>query len=153
MAQQSQAGEPDEVLAGLVERVVFHNPKSGFGVLRVGARGGRETVTIVGHAPQISTGEFIQASGNWAHDRTHGVQFRASFLKATAPTTRAAIEKYLASRLIRGIGQGYAKKLVTAFGDAVFEGIENNPGRRRQVPGIGAKRARELAAGWAEPHA
>ena len=131
MAQQSQAGEPDEVLAGLVERVVFHNPNSGFCVLRVGARGRREPVTIVGHAPQISAGEFIQASGNWSNDRTHGVQFRASFLKATAPTTRAAIEKYLASRLIRGIGPVYAKKLVTAFGDAVFDVIENNPGRLR----------------------
>jgi exodeoxyribonuclease V alpha subunit len=135
MKQVSQAGEPDEVLAGLVERVVFHNPESGFCVLRVGARGRREPVTIVGHAPQISAGEFVQASGNWAHDRTHGVQFRASFLKATAPTTRAAIEKYLASRLIRGIGPVYAKKLVTAFGDGVFDVIENNPGRLRQVPG------------------
>jgi exodeoxyribonuclease V alpha subunit len=153
MAQVSQAGEPDEVLAGLVERVVFHNPESGFCVLRVGARGRREPVTIVGHAPQISAGEFIQASGNWAQDRTHGVQFRASFLKATAPTTRAAIEKYLASRLIRGIGPVYAKKLVTAFGDAVFDVIENHPGRLRQVPGIGAKRAREIAAGWAEQRA
>jgi exodeoxyribonuclease V alpha subunit len=153
MAQQSQAGEPDEVLAGLVERVVFHNPDSGFCVLRIGARGRREPVTIVGHAPQISAGEFVQASGNWAHDRTHGVQFRASFLKATAPTTRAAIEKYLASRLIRGIGPVYAKKLVTAFGDAVFDVIENNPGRLRQVPGIGTKRAREIAAGWTEQRA
>ena len=153
MAQQSQAGEPDEVLAGLVERVVFHNPDSGFCVLRVGARGRREPVTIVGHAPQISAGEFIQASGNWSNDRTHGVQFRASFLKATAPTTRAAIEKYLASRLIRGIGPVYAKKLVTAFGDGVFDVIENNPGRLRQVPGIGDKRAREIVAGWAEQRA
>ncbi|HYU10965.1 MAG TPA: helix-hairpin-helix domain-containing protein, partial [Stellaceae bacterium] len=153
MAQQSQAGEPDEVLAGLVERVVFHNPDSGFCVLRVGARGRREPVTIVGFAPQISAGEFVQASGNWAQDRTHGVQFRASFLKATAPTSRAAIEKYLASRLIRGIGPVYAKKLMTAFGDGVFDVIENNPGRLRQVPGIGAKRAREIAAGWAEQRA
>jgi exodeoxyribonuclease V alpha subunit len=153
MAQQSQPSEADEVLAGLVERVVFHNPESGFCVLRVGARGQREPVTIVGHAPQIAAGEFVQASGSWAHDRTHGVQFRASFLKATAPTTRAAIEKYLASRLIRGIGPVYAKKLVTAFGDAVFDVIENNPGRLRQVPGIGAKRAREIAAGWAEQRA
>jgi exodeoxyribonuclease V alpha subunit len=153
MAQVSQAGEPDEVLAGLVERVVFHNPDSGFCVLRVGDRGRREPVTIVGHAPQISAGEFVQASGNWAQDRTHGVQFRASFLKATAPTSRAAIEKYLASRLIRGIGPVYAKKLVTAFGDAVFDVIENHPGRLRQVPGIGARRAGDIAKGWAEQRA
>ena len=150
MAQAvSQTGEASEVLAGLVERVVFHNPESGFCVLKVEARGRREPVTIVGHAPLISAGEFVQASGSWANDRTHGVQFRASFLKATAPTTPAAIEKYLGSRMIRGIGPVYAKKLVQAFGDSVFDIIENNPGRLGRVPGIGAKRAKQIAQDWA----
>jgi len=144
-----QASEDGEVLAGLVERVVFHSPETGFCVLRVEARGRREAVTIVGHVPLISAGEFVQASGSWANDRTHGLQFRASFLKATAPTSPAAIEKYLGSRMIRGIGPVYAKKLVAAFGDSVFEVIENNPGRLRRVPGIGAKRAKQIAADWA----
>ncbi len=153
MAQASQAGAPTEVLAGLVERVVFHNPESGFCVLLVAARGQREPVTIVGHAPRIAPGEFVQASGSWANDRTHGVQFRASFLKPTAPTTREGIEKYLASGMLRGIGPVYAKKLLRAFGDAVFDVIENEPGRLRQVPGIGPKRAKQIAAGWAEQRA
>jgi exodeoxyribonuclease V alpha subunit len=144
-----QASEDSEVLAGLVERVVFHSPETGFCVLRVEARGRGEAVTIVGHAPLISAGEFVQASGSWANDRTHGLQFRASFLKATAPTSPAAIEKYLGSRMIRGIGPVYAKKLVAAFGDSVFDIIENNPGRLRRVPGIGAKRAKQIAADWA----
>jgi exodeoxyribonuclease V alpha subunit len=130
----SQTSEDSEVLAGLVERVVFHSPETGFCVLKVEARGRREPVTIVGHAPLISAGEFVQASGSWANDRTHGLQFRASFLKATAPTTPAAIEKYLGSRMIRGIGPVYAKKLVAAFGDSVFDVIENNPGSLRRVP-------------------
>jgi exodeoxyribonuclease V alpha subunit len=69
----SQAGAPTENLAGLVQRVVFHNPESGFCVLRVTARGHREPITIVGHAPLISPGEFVQASGAWATDRTHGL--------------------------------------------------------------------------------
>lgn len=106
----SQISAPTENLAGLVERVVFHNPESGFCVLRVTARGHHEPVTIVGHAPLISPGEFVQASGVWANDRTHGPQFRASFLKPTAPTTRGGIEKYLASGLLRGIGAGCRKK-------------------------------------------
>ena len=144
-----QASEDSEVLAGVVERVVFHSPETGFCVLRVEARGRREPVTIVGHAPLISAGEFVQASGSWTNDRTHGLQFRASFLKITAPTSPAAIEKYLGSRMIRGIGPVYAKKLVAAFGDSVFEVIENNPGRLRRVPGIGAKRAKQIAADWA----
>src|SRR5216110_829305 len=122
-----RASEDGEVLAGLVERVVFHNPETGFCVLRVEARGRREAVTIVGHVPLISAGEFVQASGVWANDRTHGMQFRASFLKPTAPTTRQGIEQYLASGMLRGIGQVYAEKLVRAFGDAVFDVIENEP--------------------------
>jgi exodeoxyribonuclease V alpha subunit len=153
MAQASQpaspTGAPTENLAGLVQRVVFHNPESGFCVLRVTARGQREPITIVGHAPLISPGEFVQASGVWANDRTHGMQFRAAFLKPTAPTTRQGIEKYLASGMLRGIGQVYAEKLVRAFGDAVFDVIENEPARLRQVPGIGPKRVRLIAAGWA----
>ncbi len=149
----SRAEAPAEILAGLVEWVVFHNPENGFCVLRVEARGHREPVTLVGHAALISAGEFIQASGSWANDRTHGVQFRAAFLKATQPTSREAIEKYLGSRMIRGIGPVYAKKLVEAFGDGVFEVIENNPGRLRRVPGIGAKRAKQIAKDWAEQRA
>ena len=77
----------------------------------------------------ISAGEFVQVSGTWINDRTHGVQFRASFLKATAPTTVEGIEKYLASGMIRGIGPVYAKKLVRAFGEAVLDVIEQEPPR------------------------
>jgi UvrD-like helicase C-terminal domain len=80
-----------EVLAGLVERVTFHNEDNGFCVLRVKARGKREPITVVGHAAVISAGEFIQASGDWANDRTHGVQFRARFLKTMPPTTTEGI--------------------------------------------------------------
>jgi exodeoxyribonuclease V alpha subunit len=139
-----------EVLAGLVDRVTFHNPENGFCVLRVKARGQRDLITLVGHAAMISGGEFVQASGSWVNDRTHGVQFRASFLKATAPTTVEGIEKYLGSGLIRGIGPVYAKKLVRAFGETVFDVIEQEPARLREVTGIGPKRAERIIAGWAE---
>jgi len=83
MARTSPASAT-EVLAGLIDRVTFHNPESGFCVLRIKARGQRDLITVVGHASMISGGEFVQASGGWANDRTHGLQFRASFLKATA---------------------------------------------------------------------
>jgi exodeoxyribonuclease V alpha subunit len=73
-------------------------------VLRVKARGQRDLITVLGHAAMIAAGEFVQASGTWINDRMHGVQFRASFLKATAPTTIEGIEKYLGSGMIRGIG-------------------------------------------------
>jgi exodeoxyribonuclease V alpha subunit len=149
MARTSSASAI-EVLAGLVDQVTFHNSENGFCVLQVKARGQRDLVTIVDHAAMISAGEFVQASGSWVNDRTHGVQFRASFLKATAPTTVEGIEKYLGSGMIRGIGPVYAKKLVRAFSEAVFDVIAQEPGRLREVTGIGPKRAERIVAGWAE---
>src|SRR3981189_59330 len=132
MPEAPRTGPPTEVLAGLVDRVTFHNSENGFCVLRVKARGQRDLITLVGHAAMITAGEFLQASGSWIKDRTHGVQFRATFLKATAPTTVEGIEKYLGSGMIRGIGPVYAKKLVRAFGEAVFDVIEQEPARRRE---------------------
>ena len=77
MSRYSQARpQPDapaqEVLAGLVERVTFHNGDNGFCVLRAKARGHRDLVTVVGHAAVISAGEWVTASGEWINDRTHG---------------------------------------------------------------------------------
>ncbi|MBB1493324.1 ATP-dependent RecD-like DNA helicase [Paracoccus sp. MC1854] len=139
-----------EVLAGLVERVTFHNPETGFCVLRVKARGHRELVTVVGHAAAISAGEWISASGQWSNNRTHGLQFRAQFLRASAPTTAEGIEKYLGSGMIRGIGPVTGKRLVRHFGTEVFDIIEASPERLREVGGIGPVRAARIAAGWAD---
>src|SRR5215217_477633 len=144
------ATRPTEVLSGLIERVTFHNAETGFCVLRVKVRGQRDLATVVGHAALVSAGEFVSASGAWVNDRTHGLQFKAAFLKAMAPTTLEGIEKYLGSGMIRGIGPVYAKKLVRAFGEAVFELIEQQPDRLREVTGIGPKRAARIIAGWAE---
>ena len=139
-----------EVLAGLVERVTFHNADSGFCVLRVKARGHRELATVVGHAATISAGEWITATGEWANDNTHGQQFKAHFLRMSAPTSVEGIEKYLGSGMIRGIGPVYAKKLVLAFGEKVFDTIEAEPARLREVTGIGPLRAKRITDGWAE---
>ena len=106
--------------------------------------------TVIGHAAMISAGEFVQMSGAWVNDRTHGQQFRASFLKSSPPTTLEGIERYLASGMIHGIGPVYAKRLVRGFGEAVFDLIEQQPERLREVSGIGAKRAARIIAGWAE---
>jgi hypothetical protein len=125
MALQHQS--PDrEVLAGLVERVTYHNVENGFCVVRVKARGHRELVTLVGHAATISAGEWITATGGWVNDRTHGQQFKAQFLKTSAPSSVEGI----ASGMIRGIGPVYAKRLLRAFGEKVFDVIEAEPDRR-----------------------
>jgi exodeoxyribonuclease V alpha subunit len=139
-----------EVLAGLVERVTYQNADNGFCVIRVKARGHRDLVTVVGHAAVISAGEWITAVGDWTNDRTHGQQFKARFLKTSAPISAEGIEKYLGSGMIRGIGPVYAKKLLRAFGDKVFDVIETEPGRLRDVDGIGPVRANRIVVGWAE---
>src|SRR3954468_23284388 len=139
-----------EALAGLVERVTFHSPETGFCVLRVKVRGQRELVTVVGAAASISAGQFVQASGTCVNDPTHGLQFKAAFLRAAPPTTLEGIEKYLSSGMIKGIGPVYAKKLVQAFSEAVFDTIEQSPERLREIAGIGPKRAERIRNGWAE---
>ena len=145
-----QTDSTTEVLAGLVERVTFHSAESGFCVLRVKARGHRELVTTVGHAAMISAGEWITASGIWLNDHNHGLQFKAHFLKTSAPSTIEGIEKYLGSGMIRGIGPVYAKRLVKAFGKDVFDIIEATSERLREVTGIGPMRAAKITAGWAD---
>lgn len=150
MSGRATDSSPMESLAGLVERVTFHNAENGFCVLRVKVRGQRDLVTVVGHAAMISAGEFVQMSGRWFNDHTHGLQFKAEFLKASPPTTVEGIERYLGSGMIRGIGPVYAKKLVKAFGEAVFDLIEQEPHRLREVTGIGPKRADRIVGGWAD---
>jgi exodeoxyribonuclease V alpha subunit len=139
-----------EVLAGLVERVTFHNSDNGFCVLRTKARGHRDLVTVIGHAAMISAGEWITASGEWVNDHTHGQQFKARFMRTSAPTSIDGIEKYLGSGMIRGIGPVYAKKMIQAFGEKVFDIIEAEPERLREVTGIGAFRAKRITDAWAE---
>jgi exodeoxyribonuclease V alpha subunit len=139
-----------EVLAGLVERVTYHNPENGFCVLRIKARGQRDLVTTIGHAATISAGEWVTASGEWTNDRTHGLQFRARFLKTSAPSSIEGIERYLGSGMIRGIGPIYARRMVNMFGKDVFDIIEAEPQRLREVAGIGPKRAAKITAAWAD---
>src|SRR6201997_4397766 len=79
--RMSPQPDTEEVLAGLVERVTYHNAENGFCVLRARARGHRDVMTVVGHAAVISAGEWIMASGQWVNDRTHGQQFKARFLR------------------------------------------------------------------------
>ena len=143
-----------EVLAGLVERVTYHNAENGFCVLRARARGHRDVVTVVGHVATISAGEWITASGEWVNDRTHGQQFKARFLRTSPPTSADGIEKYLSSGMIRGVGPVYAKKLVRAFGETVFDVIETSPtgcARFHDEYATPSPRALRTPRGWPAP--
>jgi exodeoxyribonuclease V alpha subunit len=139
-----------ETLSGIVERVTFHNEENGFCVLRVKAKGVRELATVVGHAPSVTAGEFLDATGAWIVDRDHGRQFKCEQLRVTPPSTLEGIERYLGSGVIKGIGPHFAAKLVAAFGERVFDVIENSPGDLRNVGGIGPGRKEKIVAGWAD---
>jgi len=142
-----------EPLSGLVERVTFHSPDTGFCVLRVKVRGHRELVSVIGSAASIQPGEFIQCSGRWDNNRDHGMQFKTTFLKVMPPSSIEGIEKYLGSGMIKGIGPHFAKKLVKAFGEEVFDVIEKEPDRLLKLSGIGAKRVERITSGWSDQKA
>lgn len=139
-----------ESISGIVERVTFHTEESGFCVLRVKVKAMRELATVVGHAPSVNAGEFLDATGTWIVDREHGRQFKAEQLRIAAPSTPEGIEKYLGSGVIKGVGPHFAEKLVAAFGDKVFDVIEQEPQRLREVPGIGPTRLDRISAGWSD---
>lgn len=141
---------PLESLSGLVERVTYHQPDTGYCVLRLKVKGQRDLMTLVGHAHTISAGEFVQTSGQWIQDKTYGLQFKAHTLQTCAPTTLEGLEKYLGSGLIKGIGPVYAKKLVKAFGENVFDVIEQTPEVLQTLPGVGPHRARLITKGWSD---
>lgn len=148
MAESS--GTPTEQLAGSVERVTFHSEETGFCVLRVKVRGHRDLETVVGTAPSITPGEYVECEGWWVTDRTHGLQFKTVHLRVVPPTTLEGIEKYLGSGMVKGIGPHFAKKLVGAFGEQVFEVIEQTPERMTELEGIGPKRKKRVVDAWAE---
>jgi exodeoxyribonuclease V alpha subunit len=150
--QEAGAGAR-ESLSGVIERVTFHSPDSGFCVLQVKSGSRREAVTVVGNLSQVSPGEHIQASGEWQNTVEHGVQFKAALLTTTPPSTREGMERYLGSGLIGGIGKEFAKRLVAAFGDQVFDVIDHHPERLKTVEGIGPKRLQSILDGWAEQKA
>ncbi|CAK0751373.1 ATP-dependent RecD-like DNA helicase [Gammaproteobacteria bacterium] len=144
------AAAPLEHLAGSVERVTFYSEENGFCVLRVRVRGRAELVTVVGNAASVTPGEYLDCDGNWVNDRSHGMQFAARYLRVVPPSTREGIERYLGSGMVRGIGPHFAKKLVAAFGEQVFDVIEQTPERLQELPGIGPKRRECVQQAWTE---
>ena len=133
---------PQEGFSGLIERVTFHSEETGFAVLRVKVKGHRQLVTVVGALASVNAGEWITAQGNWVQgnwvqDKEHRLQFKATFLKCSPPTSREGIEKYLASGLIKGIGPVYAKKLVEKFGEEIFTVIDHYSVKLEEVDEIG----------------
>lgn len=146
--RESSRDHQTESLAGLIERVTFHNEDSGFAVLKVKVKGLRDCITVVGTLAAVSPGEWLHAEGRWVQDREFGQQFRAEILTSTAPTSPEGIEKYLGSGMVKGIGPVYAKKLVERFGAGIFDVIEKESARLEHIDGIGPTRRRRIKDAW-----
>jgi len=143
-------GTQSECLDGAVERVTFHSEESGFCVLRVKVHGQRELVTVVGSTVTVTAGEYIECEGTWVNDYRHGLQFKALNLRVIPPSTLDGIEKYLSSGMVKGIGPHFARKLVGAFGERVFDVIEDDPDQLLTLAGIGPKRKERVTRAWAK---
>jgi exodeoxyribonuclease V alpha subunit len=142
-----------ETISAVIERVTFHNPDTSFAVLRVVARGRRGLVTVVGNLPSAVAGEYLEATGEWIHDREHGEQFKAAEMRCTPPHTKEGIEKYLGSGLVKGIGPHFAHKIVEVFGARTLTVIDESPAFLKEVKGIGPKRIQLIRESWQEQKA
>jgi len=142
-----------EPLEGVIEGIAYHSEDSGFTVCRVSVPGMMQMVTAVGpfNAPNI--GESVRLHGEWTKHPKFGLQFRFERYETLRPATVQAIEKYLGSGLIRGIGPIMAKRLVRHFHEATLDILDTQPERVREVEGIGPKRAETLARAWQEQKA
>lgn len=131
------------VIRGNTLAVLFQNEENGYTVLRFETEAG-ETITVVGTIPLCTPGEELVVTGHWETHNTHGPQFRAEFLERIMPTGAKAIEKYLSSRVIKGIGARTASRIVRLFGDDTFFIMEKHPERLAEVPGISPQKAKQI---------
>lgn len=142
----------NESTAGEVVGIAFRNDDTGFSILRVRVEGVRDPVTVTGTS-LVTPGEFITATGQWRVHPSFGRQFEAQSILTSRPTSPLAIERYLASGVIKGIGPAMAARIVRAFGEATFTVLDETPEKLATIPGIGPKRVEELKAVWAETRA
>ncbi|SHN92753.1 RecD-like DNA helicase YrrC [Bathymodiolus heckerae thiotrophic gill symbiont] len=143
-----------EVLTGIVNRVTYHNPTTGWSVLRVQpfqSPQQQETVTV--HQTKVFAGATMEFRGAWTIDHKYGRQFKATEAIEKKPATTAAIEKYLGSGLIKGVGPQTAKKIVKYFKKETLDIFENDIKRLTEVPGIATKKLKTIEDAWTEHRA
>ena len=132
-----------EILEGYVEHIVYRNSDNGYTVLNLVS--GDEEITCVGMLPLLAEGELIQAQGRYTEHATYGEQFRIESYQEKTPEDRLAIERYLGSGAIRGVGSALAARIVRRFKEDTFRIIEMEPERLAEIKGISERKAREIA--------
>lgn len=129
-----------ETLEGILERITFYSEESSYMVGRLG-RSGKENVTIVGSFPPLHAGESLLLRGEWTVHPRYGRQFQVKEWEMVTPSSRKGLERFLASGLIKGVGNHVAGLLIKHFDMDVLDVITNEPSRLTEVPGIGTKKA------------
>ncbi|MEV7779966.1 ATP-dependent RecD-like DNA helicase [Kitasatospora sp. NPDC088351] len=156
MARQAQAGQvaaPRQLaqVEGVLERITYANEETGYTVARVDTgRGANDLLTVVGALLGAQPGESLRLHGRWGSHPQYGKQFVVENYTTVLPATVQGIQRYLGSGLIKGIGPRFAERIVERFGVDTLEVIENEPGRLIEVPGLGPKRTKKIAAAWEE---
>src|SRR5210317_2424541 len=130
-----------ESIRGIVDRVTYHNPDSGWSVLRVlSFNNPHQQETVIVHQTKVFAGATMEFHGAWTAHPKFGRQFRATKAVERKPATTAALEKYLGSGLIKGVGPKTAKKIVNHFGKKTLEIFEGEIGRLTEIQGIAQKK-------------
>jgi exodeoxyribonuclease V alpha subunit len=136
-----------ETLEGAVERITFYNPENGYSVVRLRPRRG-DVVTVVGNLPEVQPGESLRLTGAWGNHPEYGQQFKAETCQQLLPATIEGLRRYLGSGLIKGVGPRMAERIVKRFGLDTLRVLEEDPEQLRDVQGIGARRAEDIARAW-----
>ncbi|MEU4260564.1 SF1B family DNA helicase RecD2 [Streptomyces argenteolus] len=142
------------VLEGVLERITYANEENGYTVARVDTgRGSNDLLTVVGSLLGAQPGESLRMEGRWGSHPQFGKQFTVENYTTILPATIQGIRRYLGSGLIKGIGPVMADRITTHFGVDTLDIIEQEPKRLVEVPGLGPKRTKMIAAAWEEQKA
>lgn len=146
--------DPESVdLTGTVERIVFHNQQNGYTVLRLvpdKAKRGSDPVTCVGHLLSPQAGIGLKLSGRYVNNPRFGRQLAFDEAEVVMPATEDGIRLYLASGLIKGVGEELAGRIVAAFGKDTIKVLDESPGDLLRVRGVGKKSLEQIIQSWAE---
>lgn len=137
-----------ESLIGVVERLTYHSPESGYSVARLKSPGERDLITIIGSFANLQPGQTLKLFGFWHNHPKYGAQFQVVKYQETKPATLTGIEKYLGSGLIKGVGPVTARRIVGFFGLDTLDIIEHQIERLIEVPGIAKKRVKMIQTAW-----
>lgn len=140
-----------ERLSGIVERITYHNPENGWTVMKVTPfRDPSKLVAVLIHQVKVFAGATMEFYGTYSHHPKHGEQFKAIRAVEKKPATAAALEKYLGSGLIKGIGPAIARRVVGHFKARTLEVFESKIEELLDVPGIADKKLLQIRLSWEE---